>query len=1063
MEPNKLHPNGLALAQVIDRHPLTMAPIASLVEVARLMTHSRYCGGAGDGVCSGANGVTPVSASCVLIVQDAKLMGIFTQRDLVTLIATGKTLAEITLAEVMIQPVVTLKITGSESIFTALNLLHQHHIRHLPILGEHEQLIGLVTSEDILRQLQPVVNQLQAKTADLQQRYTQQAELYRQAQIELKAHEHIEVSLRQERNLVSAVLTVAGALVVVLDPQGRIVRFNQTCTQVTGYSFDEVRGQCVWDVLVPEAEQAAVRTVFTALRDGHFPNDYDNHWRTKDGELRLIAWANTALFDDQDRVEYVIGTGIDITERRQAENALKQQAEHEQLLGAIASRIRQSLNLQDILNTTVAEVRQLLQTDRVVIFRFEPDGDGIVQVESVKPGWMSILNMKIHDPCFKELCMGSTQPCHVTAIEDIYTTGLAPCYIDLLTQFQVRANLVVPLLQGEQLWGLLIAHHCSAPRHWQQSEIHLLTQLATQLAIAIQQSELYQQLQAELNERQRVEVVLQEAKDELELRVAERTAELINVNEKIQRELNQRKQVEEALRVSKARFAGILDIANDAIIAVDTHQRITLFNQGAERIFGYTAQAILGCPLDVLLPIRFAQKHRRYVANFSNTPSQARRMGERNEIFGRRQDGTEFPAEASISRLELGEEVIFTVILRDVTKRKQAEKTLAQLSHQNELLLNSISEGLCGLNRQARITFANPAAAKLLGYPVETLINQPVSIIFNPTKVSDHSISTAAVAIEASLTDGITSEAINTLFQCQDGSSFPVEYVSTPIREQDEIVGAVITFKDISDRQIVERMKDEFISVVSHELRTPLTSIHGSLKMLSSGLLNAQPDKSQRLLEIAVNSTDRLVRLINDILDVERIESGKVKMVKQICNVANLMTQAANTMQAMADKAAVTLSVSTLSAQLWGDPDRIMQTLTNLLSNAIKFSSPGGTVWLTAELKQSFELKAQTQSLELEAQTQPSPLNPHPASPTAYVLFSVRDHGRGIPADKIETIFERFQQADSSDSRNHEGTGLGLAICRSIVQQHNGQIWVESYLGKGSTFHFIIPNQTHLS
>lgn len=388
----------------------------------------------------------------------------------------------------------------------------------------------------------------------------------------------------------------------------------------------------------------------------------------------------------------------------------------------------------------------------------------------------------------------------------------------------------------------------------------------------------------------------EKSKDKLELRVAERTAELVSVNEQLRAELNERKQIEEALQVSQVRFAGILDIADDAVISVDGNQRITLFNQGAEKIFGYRAQEAIGQPLNLLLPARFTERHQQHVADFGQSSSEARRMGERREILGRRKTGEEFPAEASISKLQLKGETIFTVILRDT-----------------------------------------------------------------------------------------------------------------------------------SDRRVIERMKDEFISIVSHELRTPLTSIHGSLGMLASGLLNAESDTGKRLLEIAVDSTERLIRLINDVLDVERIESGKVTMNRQPCNVTDLITQAANVMQAMAEKFGVTLSIMPLSIEVWADSDRIIQTMTNLLSNAIKFSPQGSTVWLSA-IDQGEQ-----------------------------ILFQVKDQGRGIPADKLEIIFERFQQVDASDSRNQDGTGLGLAICRNIVQQHGGKIWVESELGKGSTFYFTLP------
>ena len=222
-------------------------------------------------------------------------------------------------------------------------------------------------------------------------------------------------------------------------------------------------------------------------------------------------------------------------------------------------------------------------------------------------------------------------------------------------------------------------------------------------------------------------------------------------------------------------------------------------------------------------------------------------------------------------------------------------------------------------------------------------------------------------------------------------------------------------------------MKDEFISVVSHELRTPLTSIRGSLGLLASGVLGPMPESGQRMLDIAVSNTDRLVRLINDILDIERIESGKVSMDKKICDSANLVRQAVEVVQPIAAKSNIALRASADSVRLRADPDRLVQVLTNVLSNALKFSSPGKSV----------EISAHRQGSEL--------------------AIRVTDEGRGIPPDKLEAIFGRFQQVDASDSREKGGTGLGLAISRSIVQQHDGRIWVESTLGVGSTFTVAIP------
>ncbi|MGL4618882.1 MAG: ATP-binding protein [Chroococcidiopsis sp.] len=437
-------------------------------------------------------------------------------------------------------------------------------------------------------------------------------------------------------------------------------------------------------------------------------------------------------------------------------------------------------------------------------------------------------------------------------------------------------------------------------------------------------------------------------------------------------------------------------------------------------------------------------------------------------------------------------------LLREIGVREQAQASLERLSRQNELILNSAGEGIYGLNAQGKITFVNPAAARMLGYRVRELIGSNcdrdleihasyflpetrdrsnakfIHAILNHSQPDGTPYTWEESPIYATLQTGAVQYINNDIFYRRDGSKFPVEYVSTPIREQGKIVGAVVIFKDITERQIVERMKDEFVSVVSHELRTPLTSIRTALGLLARGFLETQPAKRQRMLEIAFDNTNRLVRLISDILDIERINSGKVIMHKQLCDASELIVQSAEVMQAMAEKAEIDLCVTPVSAKLWVDPDRIVQTLTNLLSNAIKFSSPGSTVWLSAELGsreqgagsrgekraggaentggEIHNPKSKTQNSKI-----PDPLAPRSSLLTPHITFQVKDTGRGIPADKLESIFERFQQVDASNSGHQGGTGLGLAICRSIVQQHGGQIWVESVLGAGSTFSFTLP------
>ncbi|MGF1540591.1 MAG: ATP-binding protein [Pleurocapsa sp.] len=267
--------------------------------------------------------------------------------------------------------------------------------------------------------------------------------------------------------------------------------------------------------------------------------------------------------------------------------------------------------------------------------------------------------------------------------------------------------------------------------------------------------------------------------------------------------------------------------------------------------------------------------------------------------------------------------------------------------------------------------------------------------------------------------------------------SLSVTYIPHVDQNSHKILGFFALTSDISDRKAIERMKDEFISVVSHELRTPLTSIHSSLKILATGKLGNLSIKGQRMLQIADEQTERLVRLVNNVLDLQRIQSGKVKMNKKACKVTDLMIEAVQTMQAMAQEQKVKLLVEPVLLTVWADYDYILQTLTNLISNAIKFSPPHSTVWLSAT-RESFSDRQGRGTI-------------------SNIIFAVKDQGQGIPVDRLETIFERFQQVDSSDSRKKGGTGLGLAICRQIVEGHGGGIWAESTLGKGSTFYFTLP------
>jgi signal transduction histidine kinase len=238
----------------------------------------------------------------------------------------------------------------------------------------------------------------------------------------------------------------------------------------------------------------------------------------------------------------------------------------------------------------------------------------------------------------------------------------------------------------------------------------------------------------------------------------------------------------------------------------------------------------------------------------------------------------------------------------------------------------------------------------------------------------------------------------------------------------------VVAFQDISERRRLERMKDEFISTVSHELRTPLTSLRASLGLLSSGSLEKRPEKQHQMIEMALGNCDRLVRLVNGILDFDKVEKGRLPLHRAPVEAVDLLRRAADVAHTPAAEAQISFRIEAVPVVAIADEEKVLQVLNELVANAIKFSPPDTLIRLGAQ----------------------------PASEEEVCLY-VEDQGQGIPAEKLDHIFDRFQQGDASDTRALGGTGLGLALCRSIVEQHGGHIWAESSHGRGSRFLFTLP------
>ena len=365
--------------------------------------------------------------------------------------------------------------------------------------------------------------------------------------------------------------------------------------------------------------------------------------------------------------------------------------------------------------------------------------------------------------------------------------------------------------------------------------------------------------------------------------------------------------------------------------------------------------------------------------------------------------------------------------LAQMLARTRERERAEELSRQQEILLGSVADGICGIDRNGLVRFANPAAARLLGARPQNLIGKPIHQLVHGAAPPDKRCGEDCPLRRATgQRKSVTGEG--TIFR-SNGTGFPAEFFLNPILDQGRFSGSVLSFRDISQRYALDRMKDEFVSTVSHELRTPLTSIRGALGLLSSGMLGAINEKAANLLRIALSNSERLVRLINDILDLERTQSGREPLAFKQIQLGEIVRQAIDGVQPMADEAGVLLIHDKTQVEVTADADRLLQVVTNLLSNAIKFSPANSAI--------SVMLRSGANG----------------------VTLSVIDQGRGIPADKLEAIFGRFQQVDASDSRQKGGSGLGLAICRAIVLQHNGRIWAERNPVRGSTFRVFLPYQ----
>ena len=560
----------------------------------------------------------------------------------------------------------------------------------------------------------------------------------------------------------------------------------------------------------------------------------------------------------------------------------------------------------------------------------------------------------------------------------------------------------------------------------------------------------------DIDQRKQTEAALSEAKAELETRVAERTAELTETNAQLQAELCYRQQIEAALKQSADEVQDLYENAPCGYHSLDGEGRFIRVNHTELNWLGYHREEIIGKKFtDLIAPESLSI----FQENFPKFKQQG--WIDNLEFHLIRKDGLVLPVSLSATAIYDASDTFLMSrsTIFNISERKRTEAAMSQLA----AIVESSEDAIISKTLDGTIISWNTSAEKLFGYTAKEAIGDSISLIIPADRLDEE------VQILNQLQQGEHIQHYETIRRRKDGILIDISVTVSPVKDTTgKIIGISKIARDITEQRAIDRMKTEFISIVSHELRTPLTAIRGSLGLVAQGIYDKKPEKKQRMIEIATDQSDRLVRLVNDILDLQRLESGRMRLVMQVCDAETLMQQSADTMRSYAEQQQIQIQfvMHLPSIQIWAAPDAIIQTLTNLLSNAIKFSSPGGKIWLAAGLLHSLpggtappqaNSALESATPAGEGREQKSAGDREFSLPPSYALFSIQDEGRGIPADKLEIIFERFQQVDASDSREKGGTGLGLAICRKIIEQHGGRIWAESVLGEGSTFYFTLP------
>jgi signal transduction histidine kinase/CBS domain-containing protein/ActR/RegA family two-component response regulator len=648
---------------------------------------------------------------------------------------------------------------------------------------------------------------------------------------------------------------------------------------------------------------------------------------------------------------------------QQVEQTIRQQADRESVLREITQRIRKSLDLKTVFETAVREIRHFMETDRVAVFKFNSESNfdrGEFVAESVGNELTSILGVKIHDPDFGAKLAHFYQRGRINTLEDIHTGGLQDYEIKTLAKFQVQANLVIPLLNGQMLWGLLCIHHCTGHRSWQESEISFVKQIAEQIGIGIQQATLYEKVQIELEIRWRAEEAIA-----LQLRQQQALGSLAQ-------------QIRNSLNVEE-------------ILATATEQVKELMIVDRASIFRVFPDGHLCAVEEVVSPEYPSAIDRNWENEYlSNEEFQFYLEGNPNVVFDLKQDPRSASLQEYIDQIGVKSKIVVPILLLFGNSNTDRDIETWDEPH----LWGLLSVHSCRTHRHWQ-----DGEVKLVQQIADQL----------------------ALAIhQASLFEKLQQELTER------------EQAETRLVESNQQLA-------LSNQELARatRLKDEFLASMSHELRTPLNVILGLSESLQDAVFGAINDRQQKSIVTIEKSGKHLLALINDILDLSKMEANKFHLEPIDVSIQSICQNSTLFIKELALKRQIRLNTQ-LPEQLKYlnirvDDLRFRQVLINLLSNAVKFTPEGGSIILDVRIVDGLE----------DSQQQ--------------IIFSIVDTGIGIAPENMDKLFQSFVQIDSSLSRQYAGTGLGLSLVKRIVEMHGGTVSVQSEVDRGSCFTVSLP------